>query len=661
MNLLRRTLQSNSFHQVRKVTTIRNIFFPQFKPISSLRYTSSTTAVNGQSFEFQAETEKLLDIVTNSIYTEKEVFLRELISNSSDALEKARFLNPEGKYEIAISLDKEKKTLGIKDSGIGMSKEEMIKNLGTIAKSGSKEFMSSLENNDVKDKIIGQFGVGFYSAFMVASKIEVYSKQKEGGEYKWTSTGSGSFTIEDMSENSSGEESYTRIVLYLKEDSSSLGFLEENKVKDTVKSYSKFVSFPVLVNNDIVNTVDALWTKNKSEIKKEDYKEFYQYLTNMWDEPLYTTHFTADAPIDVKCILFVPTMNMEKSPMAGRYTKGVSLYSRKVLVESNSERILPNWLRFLKGVVDSEDLPISLSRESVQNSRLVANLQELLVKRFLKQLKAETKKDNDNYCQKFWPDFGSYLLEGVCSQEGMKYKTQTSPLLRFHSSYDFENKNLVSLDEYVSRTKPEQDKIYYLNVGNLRLALSSPYYEAFKDKGIEVLFISTPLEEFSLNALGVHNDKEIVSISSVKDLNLQENDVDQTKFVDLKTLFKLKLEGKVNEIEVSQRLKSSPAIVVDAENISSRRLMKQLSVASDGNLGLSGVLVDKLEINVENPLIKKIEELRQSSEKEDEELVDALITQVYDSAMINSGILDDAREMLPRLNLLLEKLVTRTN
>lgn len=366
-----------------------------------------------ETHEFQTETRKLLDIVTHSIYTEKEVFLRELISNASDALEKHRYNRTlgnnldDGALEITIETDKENKTLTITDNGVGMTKEEMIANLGTIARSGSKQFVEQLKDKgQAKDGegIIGQFGVGFYSAFMVAKEVSVESlsaSSTAATATKWSSDGSGKYTVSESVMPSRG----SKITMHLKDECAS--FCDPLTIKEIIKKYSNFVSFPVKVNGDVANTVSALWVQDKKNITETQYNEFYRFVSAAFDTPKYTLHFQADAPIDLKALLFIPSFHTEKFGM-GRTEMGVNLYSRKILIESKPADLLPDWLRFLKGVVDSEDLPLSLSREKPQDSALIRRIREALTRKMLRFLETEMKDDFAKY-KEFYTEFNFFL------------------------------------------------------------------------------------------------------------------------------------------------------------------------------------------------------------------------------------------------------------
>src|SRR5471032_3135052 len=412
-----------------------------------------------QTFEFQAEIKQLLDIVIHSLYTEKEVFVRELVSNASDALEKQRHLQLTEKaifddkldLEINITTDDKAKTFTIQDFGIGMTRDELVENLGTIAHSGSKAFVKALGEGDQKAAgLIGQFGVGFYSAFMVAKSVKVYThswREAEPG-LLWTSEGTGSFAIEE----SSGERRGCKVVVELKDECSE--FSQEWRVREVLERYSAFVSFPVNLNGKRVNTVQALWLRSKNEIKEEEYEEFYKFQAHAFDEPRLRLHFSADAPLAINALLFVPQENTEKLGFA-RTEPAVSLYCRKVLIDAQPKDLLPEWLRFVKGVVDCEDIPLNISRETMQDRSLVEKLNRVITKRFLKFLEEESKSNPETYAE-FYKEYGVFLKEGAALD--FSNKDQLTKLLRFESSLTDKGKTTTFAD-YVTRMGADQKEI----------------------------------------------------------------------------------------------------------------------------------------------------------------------------------------------------------
>jgi len=605
--------------------------------------------------EFQAETKKLLDIVAKSLYTDKEVFVRELVSNSSDALEKRRHasLTSDGPADdgsemaIRISCDPEANTLTIQDSGVGMTKEDLVENLGTIARSGSKSFLQQLEaeggpTSASSMNVIGQFGVGFYSVFMVADEVTVFSRrQGEETAHCWRSTGDGSYELSEASGVAAG----TKIVLKLKSDEAS--FAQRFAVEQNIRKYSNFVGFPIYVDDDRINTVDAIWSKSKNEVTAEQHSEFYQYIAQAWDEPRYALHFNTDAPIAINSILYVPQTHVEKWGMA-RQEAGVSLYSRKVLIQSKCEALLPEWMRFLKGVVDSEDLPLNISRETMQDSALMRKLSSVLSRRVVRFLGENAKKDPAEYL-KFFAEFGQFIKEGVYTD--FANKEETAKLLRFESSRG-EAGELISLDDYVGRMGAEQEQLYYLVAPSRDSALASAYMEALKAKDLEVLLLYSTVDEFVMTNLMNYGGKSLVSAEQAK-LNLNstpaegaaaEDTLDGKVADGLRTWMVETLPG-VKQVELSSRLVDSPAIVVGHESASMRKMMTMVESGATPKLP-----EQRLEINAKHPIIKHLAALRES----DADLAAVVARQLFSNALISAGLLDDPRTMLADLNQILE-------
>ncbi len=608
---------------------------------------------SGTTHEFQAETKKLLDIVINSLYTERDIFIRELISNSSDALEKMRHesLTKEDVFddnvplEVNIDLDDEKHTMTITDTGIGMTRAELETNLGTIAHSGSGNFVAELAEAARKDvSLIGQFGVGFYAAFMAGKKVTVQSRSWDGSEgHEWVSDGGGSFTIKECP----GLHRGTRIIIELKDDAHD--YAKKWKVENIIKQYSTFVPFPIKLEGETVNTVQAIWTRSKNEISDEEYNDFYKFIGNATDEPHYRLHFSVDAPLAINAVLFVPKENFEAMGF-GRVEPGVNLYCQRVLIDQHSENILPEWLRFLKGVVDSEDLPLNISRQSLQDNALVMKLRKVITKRFLKFLAEEAKRDSDYYLD-FWNTFGIYIKEGVTSD--YEFQKELAQLVRFESSRSEDGKP-TSLAEYVERMGDEQEEIYYIN-GPTRAAIEAgPYVEMFNKKGIEIIYTMEPIDDFVLNHLGEFDGKKLVSADRA-DLDLSksgdaDSDDDSTEKLgedaggELIAWLKEKLEDKVADVIESKRLVDSPAMIVNPDGFMTSS-MERIMAASRMEKGLSPEASKKnLEINLASPLIKQLAELV----KEDEGFAAEVAAQIYDNAMIQAGLVVDPMVMVER-------------
>lgn len=648
------------------------------------RVNRSSVPAAAETREFQAETRKLLDIVTNSIYTDKEVFLRELISNASDALEKYRYKQVLGEVKasgdddkplgIQILADKENKTLTLIDNGIGMTKDELIGNLGTIARSGSKQFVQQLKDNGASkdgDGIIGQFGVGFYSSFMVSDKVSVDSVSANinelSSQHKWSSDGSGVYTIEEVkdAEEANKVKRGCKLVLHLKE--SCADFADPEKIKSIIKRYSNFVSFPISVNEEVVNTVSAIWLQDKKTVSEAQYEEFFKYIANAYDKPKYTLHFRADAPIDLKCLFFIPSFHTEKFGM-GRMDVGVNMYSRKVLIENKPKDLLPDWLRFVKGVVDSEDLPLSLSREKPQDSNLLKRIKDVLTRKMIRFLEEQAKNDPEKY-KEFYIEYNYFLKEGAC--QDYKYMDQISKLLLFDSSVLPEG-SLTSLDDYISRCSPEEKNIYYLVAPSRESAFKSPYYETFKKHNKEVLLLYSTIDDFVMSNIKNYSGRELVSAeTSTIDLGdatssevKKDDDKDKTEASSDNNIEKLteeqstdlcnwltsQLGKKVRQVKTTNRLSDSPAIVTDHESGAMRRMMKMVDQVNAGKY--TEVPPQTLEINPSHPIVVNIFHAKNSG---NEELSILVAEQVFDNALVAAGLLDDPRSMIPRLNDILKQ------
>ncbi len=621
---------------------------------------------NAITHEFQAETKKLLDIVINSLYTERDVFIRELISNAADALEKYRhesltkdqedLFDSHVPLEISIDLDEEKKELTITDTGIGMSGDELIADLGTIAHSGSDSFLAELAEAARKDvSLIGQFGVGFYSAFMAGAKVRVQSRSWDGSEgHEWVSDGTGSFAISECP----GLHRGTKIIISLKEGCED--YAKKWKVESIIKQYSSFVPFPIKLEGETVNTVQALWTRNKAEIKDEEYLEFYKFIANAVDEPTYQLHFSTDAPLAINSLLFVPKENLEIMGF-GRVSPGVNLYCQRILIDQHSESILPEWLRFLKGVVDSEDLPLNISRQALQDNALVAKIRRVITKKFLKFLAEEAKKDEAAYL-KFWDTFGIYLKEGVASD--FEYRAELGKLVRFESSKSKES-TPIGLDEYLLRMSPDQENIYYINGPSREALEAGPYVEMFKKKDIEILYTTEPIDDFVLSHLAEYEGKKFVSADRA-DLSLDDNSdaqekekeeqgqaLDEKRSEKLINWLKKTLNDKVADVSKSSRLVDSPAMIVNPDSFMTSS-MERVMAAGRMEKGMAGEISKKnLEINTGNSLICRLAELVDS----DESFAAEVALQIYDNAMIQAGLTVDPLEMVERNYRILHKAV----
>lgn len=635
---------------------------------------------NKQTYQFQAETKQLLDIVIHSLYTDRDVFIRELISNASDACEKLRFLQasgaaifePEKPPAIFIRTDELKRAFIIEDNGVGMTRDELIENLGTIARSGTKEFIKKLqESKQLESELIGRFGVGFYSAFMVAEKITVITRSYKPEEkaWKWTSEGAGGFEIEPYEGASRG----TKIIVELKQDAEQ--FSKAAVVEPIVKRFSNFIQFPIELNGKRLNVLQAIWLRNKNEIKEEEYTEFYRYISHDFESPILKLHFHADAPLSIHALLFVPGHNPEEYGYA-RFEPSVSIYCKKVLVQQHSKNILPEWLRFLKGVVDSEDFPLNISREFVQDSSLMNRVRRILTSRFLKFLE-ETAQNNPSDYEKFYQHYNRFLKEGIINDPD--YRNAIAPLLRFESSA-LEAGKTTSLSDYVKRMPQEQKEIYYLIASDRKSAEESPFFEPFKyqnasketipvaegqksleqqsaetakteKRPFEVLFLYDPWDEFVMEALREFEGKQIKSIELYEgEIKAAESDktLSDDQIKQLSKWLKETLKDKIADVKVSKRLVKSPALASPTQKFISASLNKYLkAIHPDKNLWKDETY--DLEINPSHPLIIKLNNLRETNP----ETGKLFAEYIYESAMVLGGLSDNPQSAVNRLNELL--------
>ncbi len=615
---------------------------------------------------FQAEVRQILDIVINSLYTDKEIFVRELVSNASDALEKLRHVqltereifDDKLELEINITTDESANTITIADHGIGMTRDELIENLGTIAHSGSKAFLKALgENAKANANVIGQFGVGFYSAFMVAKEVKVYTHSwHTGAEHLcWTSDGNSGYEIEEAP----GQRRGSKIVIFLKDDCAD--FAKAHRIRNILESYSSFVGFPLNLNGERVNQIEALWLKNKAEVTDDQYTEFYKFTAKAFDEPRYRLHFNADAPVALNALIFVPKENPEIFGM-GQTDPGVALYCRKVLIDHAPKGLLPEWLRFLKGVIDSEDLPLNISRESMQDSALVKKLGGVITRRFIKFLDEQAKSDPDSYAD-FYKKFSRFLKEGAAVDA--ENRDKVAKLLRFESSMG-NTGDLVGLDDYLARAKEGQNAIYYQTAPSRHAIESGPYIEAFQARGLEVLFLLDPIDDYVVSGLHEFEGKKLVAIGSADvDLGDAPESTPEDKSADEKAAedaaplaedaatslcqwAKETLGDSVVDVRVGKRLVSSPAMAVSPQEAMSpqfRQMMKAL------NQEIPSTNQIHLELNPKHPMIKKLDAARQ----EKPEIAKLIVAQIRDNAFIAAGLLEDDKDMLRRLDAIMEE------
>jgi TNF receptor-associated protein 1 len=616
---------------------------------------SNTTTAS--THEFQAEVKQVLDIVIHSLYTDREIFIRELVSNASDSLEKMRLtqltendvFGAELPLEITITTDETAGTLTIADHGIGMTRSELVENLGTIAHSGSKAFAAALKNAGKSGdaSLIGQFGVGFYSAFMVADEVQVYthSWRQDGEHLVWASSGAGTYSIEDSPDQVRG----CKIVIKLKEDA--LEFCRPDRVKAILAKYSNFVSFPIQLNGERVNTVEAIWLKSKDEVTEEQYKAFYQFTAHAFDEPSYRLHFQADAPLVINALLFLPEQNMESFGM-GQMEPGVGLYCKKVLIDPRPKKLLPEWMRFVRGVIDSEDLPLNISRESMQDSALVRKLGEVVTKRLLKFLDKEAQEDSKKF-QEFYAKFSRFFKEGVATD--FLNRDAIAKLLRFESSLTGEAE-VIGLADYVSRMKEDQKAIYYQVAPSRKTIETGPYVEAFKSKGYEVLYLYESIDEYVVTSLREFDGKQLQAVNSNEvDLGDIAGEGEALSESDTATLcgwLKDSLTTGVEEVRSGKRLVNSPALAITPDGEMTPQMRQMMRAMKPDEVEAPKVI---LEINPRHEIVKKLSSLSQS----DGESAQLIAEQVLDNALLSAGLLDDPQRIVARTEKIMERLLAK--
>ncbi len=625
-----------------------------------------------EQHSFKAEVQKLLHIITHSIYTNKEIFLRELVSNASDALDKLRFevsrstvvADPDLPLEIRITADKDAKKLIIEDTGVGMTRDELIDNIGTIAKSGSEEFLRNFEqakgegkNGESADAggIIGRFGVGFYSVFMVADKVVITTRsfQPDAKPVLWESDGLGSFEISEMEES---RPRGTRIEVTLREDAAE--YLEKDKLERTLKTHSNFIAFPILLEGEKVNTITALWREPKFQIKPEQYEEFYKFLTYDSKAPMETIHMAVDAPVQFTSLCFVPTFSMDIFGL-GRDEYGLDLYVRRVLIQRKNKDLIPEYLGFLKGLVDTEDLPLNLSRETLQENALIRKINQTLTKQVLSHLEKMANEKPEAY-DEFWRAHSKTFRLGYGDYAN---REKFTGLMRFNTSHHEDAKGLTSLADYTARAKPDQKKIYYI-AGTSREAINlNPHLEIFRDKGVEVLYLYEPLEELALETLREYKDftfesAELADMSALESLPSQAEkrekpeDLDEggkKTFDELLARIKEILGDKVTEVRVSHRLSDSPCCLVSPDGGMSSSMHKVMQMVNKD----SSIPPKVMELNSDHPLIRNLMRIFKNDGNDD--LLTTSVEQLYESSLLLEGYLADPHAMVKRINSLLQR------
>lgn len=600
---------------------------------------------------FQAETKELLNLMIHSIYTNREIFLRELISNASDAIDKLKFesltnseiLGEDRDFKITISVDKDKKEITISDNGIGMTYEEVAENIGTIAKSGSKAFKEKLENVSKDDiDIIGQFGVGFYSGFMVADKMTLVTKSpKSDIGVKWTSTGDGSYEIEEYEKTERG----TTITLTIKEGEEYIGFLEEWKIRDLVKKYSDYVRYPIIFKDETINSTKPIWKTDKSQLKDENYNEFYKSNFHDWEDPMFHFHLKVQGNIEYTALLYIP----KKAPMdfySKDYKKGLQLYTKNVFIMDKCDELIPEYFSFIKGLVDCDDLSLNISREILQQNSELTAISKNLEKKIISELEYILKNDREKYIE-FWEAFGRNIKFGIHDMFGMN-KDKLQNLLIFRSSLD---DKYVTLKEYVERMGEEKKEILYVVGEDLATVKSLPKMEALKEKGIEVLILTDKIDEFALKTMNEFAGKNFKSIND-SDFKIEENKEKEEEIKKLSEdnrtmLDKIKesLAGKIVDVELSNNLGSGASALLAKGEISLE--MEKVLSQIPGNENVKAEKV--LALNPEHPLFAKLQECKDTSKFND------LLEVLYTEALMLEGFqIENPVDFIKKLNNLLK-------
>jgi len=645
------------------ISAHREVVDERAKGESAMAETAGTET--RETHGFQTEVQKLLDLMIHSLYSNKEIFLRELISNASDAADKLRFeaLSDDGLYEgdgelkVRVLFDPDARTITVRDNGVGMTREEIATNLGTIARSGTRQFFESLTGDSAKDtRLIGQFGVGFYSSFIVSDHVTVTSRRagrpaSEG--VRWESSGEGEFTVETTDVESRG----TEVVLQLREGEDE--FLDRYRLRGIVRKYSDHVSIPILMpgegkeddadadeakDEETINAATAMWTRNKSELSDDDYNGFYKHVAHDFEDPLAWVHSRVEGNLEYSLLLFVPA----RAPFDlwdRSVRRGVKLYVRRIFIMDDAEHLMPAYLRFLRGVIDSADLPLNISREILQENRQIQSIRNGAVKRVLDLLGGIAKDDPDKYA-KFWNNFGRVLKEGVVEDD--RNREPISKLLRFATTRDAGDEQTVSLDDYVGRMKDGQKGIYYITADGYRTARSSPHLEVFDKHGLEVLLLADPIDEWLVMHLTEYDDKPLVSVMK-GELDLgdvasddaapdEEKDGDHAPVLER---FREALSDRIKDVRVTRRLSTSPACLVSEEYEMSRHLERILDAA--------GQKIDAarpiLEINPDHPMVARLAAETEASRQQD------WANLIFDQALLSEGgRLEDPAGFVRRMN-----------
>lgn len=605
--------------------------------------------VNVEEFEYRAEMKQLLHLIIHSLYTHPEIFLRELISNSSDALNKIRFrmltdknvLNPESDLKISINLDNKKQLFSIEDTGIGMTKKELIEEIGTVAHSGTLEFLQSMQKakKAIDGNIIGRFGVGFYSVFMVTDEVTIETRHAnvDSKGYRWSSIGEGKYTIEEIDKKERG----TKVSFILKNEAKE--FAEDFQVKEIVNKYSNFVDFPIYIGKEQVNRVTALWQKPKKEIKEDELIEFYKFISNDYNKPLGHLHLSIEGAVNFKALIFFPD-TAPSTFFREDLEKTLQLYSNKIFIQDDAKELLPEYLRFLKGVVDTEDIPLNVSREWVQKSPVMAKIRNTLVSKILGFLEDWSKNEPEKF-KKLHNNFGTLFKTGVNTD--FTNRDKIIDLLRFESTMT-ESDEFTSLKNYISRMRDDQKEIYYLSGDNKEIIRKNPNLEYFKKNDIEVLLLSDPVDIFIIPSITEYDKKALKSIEKA-DLDLKEDEkvkedvLSENLSQSLISVFKEILGDKIEDVIESKRLVDSPATLVsgkEALDSSVEKMMKYMNKDFTGSKKI-------LEINTKHPLIKNLSRINMADSKDP--LLRNCILQLYESSLLINENLESPTDFVKRM------------
>ena len=611
---------------------------------------------DSQSFTFKAETKQLLNILIHSLYKDKEVFLRELLSNASDALNRFHFemltnqnvLDPEVELKIHITVDKDERMLTIQDTGIGMTKDEIIENLGTIAQSGARNFIEATRDSEVDiATVIGQFGVGFYSVFMAADWVRVTSRsfKPRAKAVTWYATGEDNFEVSPAEMDVRG----TKIEIKLKEDAAE--FADESRIRNVIKKHSDYIGFPIYVGDSEsqANQQTSLWRTARNEITDEQYNDFYRQMTMEFEEPLLRTHAVTDAPLQIYALLYIPAKG-ERGMFALRKEDGLKLYSRNILIDEYNKELLPEYLRFVQGVVDSEDLPLNVSRETVQASGYMPKLRKIVTGQVMRELETLAKNDVEKY-NAFWKEFGLYLKQGIAAEPFETEKVQ--PLLRFKTNKKPEEWS--SLDEYIERMKDGQKEIYYIVGDDPKSVLHSPHLDYFQSQGTEVLLLTDPLDSFMLMGLHAYKEYELKNVAQadVETAEASEKESEAEKiaeddFSTLITSFKETLGERVTNVRASKRLSQSVARLVDPDDSLNPEMQRVYRY-----LGKDYEVPKKiLELNPSHTILKSLL-------GKDADLQNEIIEQIFDNALLVEGLHPDPASMATRIQKLMEMALSK--